>query len=143
MVKDLEDSPEALVNGVYRQVSDAGAIVVYGVRVKARRATNRWGQMVMQDAETWPDDAPYLTMHYFTEGAVEQTPYNRAAATRMARTIPRSLQGRMAVVIEDIPLAHMARTFTGYMLGLLLPRGVQSAVFTDYDEGLAWLQEAL
>jgi hypothetical protein len=125
---------------ISRTVLYGGKIVVYRSRSNKRTAVDTWAEMVIQDSVNWPLDKPMLVLHDVRE--MGMTPYSTKRTMDVARSVPRQLQGRYAVLLSSGPIGMTVRLFVQGQARKAIPN-LDNEIFLDYDQAVAWLEEGI
>lgn len=116
-----------------------GQIVVFEPQGVNRDTVNAWLKHTLETARNWSPDKPYHELHDMRQSGI--TRYSRQKATELTEKLG-NVKGRAAVVISQ--------THTGQIIGFFVNnvfnrfnKTRERKVFTEFDQALAWLEEAL
>lgn len=135
-----EQSIESLGNSITRQWLFDRQIVVYRIASITRPAIDTWVAAVIDDAQAWPADRPYLVMH--DTAGFGTTPYGSVRSLEMTRAITGKLTGRYAIVISKGVFGTVVKNFFKNTLSRLI-QAMEGQFFFSYDEALDWLKSQL
>jgi hypothetical protein len=137
--KPLEQYPF----GITREWLDDNRIAVIKTEGNmARAAIDTWAEVVMDTARNWSLDQPLFLMHDLSSRDQGLTPYSRQRADETYQAVRPGTKGYIAVVVREGVINRLVSLFyfrrrTEHGMNL------DEKLFTQREEGLAWLREML
>lgn len=116
-----------------------GKIVVFEPTGVNHATVDTWYNCTLESAKDCPDDTAYHELHDLRK--TNLTPYSRQKALELVKALG-DRSGRSAILI--------AKSYEGQLIGFFvnnvfnrIPKTRPRRVFTDYQQALQWLEEAL
>jgi hypothetical protein len=114
-------------------------IVVFEPTGISHATVDAWHDSTLESARNTPLDKPYHELHDLRK--TNLTPYSRQKALELVKALG-DRSGRSAIII--------AKSYEGQLIGFFvnnifsrIPKNRPRRVFTDFQQGLKWLEEGL
>lgn len=142
MITDIETPFEDLGHHIQRRWLHDGQVLHLRLNTEtvSRDTVDHWVEVIRELMQHWNYEQEYLSVQDLSKAG-----YSRYAIERLSalnREVPPEMYGRIAIIVAKSPLGHMirlaARTTQRFIRGRL-----ESQVFTDEAQALAWLAEKI
>jgi hypothetical protein len=132
--------PETIAHGVTRSWLHNRQVVVFALENQHQKTLDACTDAVLQTAEKWPADRPFLVMYDITGAGIRASTSVRQSIEIISEKV--RVKGRVAAVVPRNPLSQLMRLF------MSRPPGPQETalhhfIFYDRESALEWLLETL
>ena len=138
MMTETEDI-ELISENLKRYRLHQGKIIVFEPTGVNRATVDAWHDSTVESARNCPAAEPYHELHDLRKTSL--TPYSRQRAFELVQSLGDRL-GRSAIVIE----ASYAGNLIGFFVSNIfsrIPKNRPRRVFTDFQQAVKWLEEAI
>ncbi|MBC7870944.1 MAG: hypothetical protein H7Y09_08905 [Chitinophagaceae bacterium] len=128
--------------GIHYQWLENYQIITFKMANNDKKAIDAYINANMDILNSWPKDRPYLTLQEGVEGFL-MTPYLRQRSTEVIQIMnEHGLEGRIAAVTPSTLVAYVLQFLMRGTFHVHLNK-VTTHLFTNREDAIAWLKEAL
>ena len=138
MIVDAENI-EIIGGNLKRYRLHQGKIVVFEPSGVNRATVDAWHDSTIESAQNSPANDPYHELHDLRKTSL--TPYSRQRAFELVQALG-DRSGRSAIVIEESYTGNLIRFFVNNIFSRI-PKNRPRRVFSDFQQALKWLEEAI
>lgn len=136
----MENTTEQITPHLIRYWLFDKRVVVYQPNGASRETVDAWHDLVVETADQWPTDRPYLEIHDMSNSTV--TPYARQRAQELVEHLNHR-RGRTAIIL---PSSQVGRQMMSLLINITFRRWnrtMERQVFTSLQRATAWVKEML